>query len=105
MQNAIRFLLAIGLMCFPGGVSAAAPARPVVAATIETTLTTSSGQIRQLAFDGDPGTYFASKENFGGGDHFTLVFDRPVAVKSIVVTTGLTRRRRPSRRGDFRGVR
>jgi hypothetical protein len=89
MQNAIRFLLVLGLLCLPGPASAAAPpTQPVVAATVETTLTTSSGQIRQFAFDGDPATYFASKENFAGSDHFTLIFDRSVAVSSVVVTTG-----------------
>jgi hypothetical protein len=67
---------------------AAPPARPGVAATIETTLSTSGDQIRQFAFDGDESTYFASKENLGSKDHFTLVFDRPVAVRSIAVMTG-----------------
>jgi RNA polymerase sigma factor (sigma-70 family) len=59
-----------------------------VAATVQTTLSTESGQIRQFAFDGDPDTYFASAENLRSTDHFTLVFDKPVAVYSIVVTTG-----------------
>jgi hypothetical protein len=70
------------------GVPAAALATPPVAATIETTLTSANGQIRMLAFDGDPSTYFASKQNPTQGDHFTLVFDQPVAVTSIVATTG-----------------
>jgi len=72
----------------------AAPADPVeqgVAATIETTLATGSKQIRQFAFDGDPDTYFASEKNAASTDHFTLLFDKPVAVKSIVVTTGRSR--------------
>jgi hypothetical protein len=86
MRNAIRFLL-LGLWCFSGAVFAVAPLpKPAVVATIETSLTTNSGQIRQFAFDGDPNTYFASKENVV--DHFTLILDSPVAVKSIVVTTG-----------------
>jgi hypothetical protein len=59
---------------------------PIVA--VETTLATDSDQIRQLAFDGDPRTYFASDKNPGRDDHFTLVFDQPVAVKSLSVTTG-----------------
>lgn len=59
-----------------------------VAATIETTLATAAGQIRQFAFDGDDATFFASVQKAGRGDHFTLVFDRPVAVASVTATTG-----------------
>ena len=59
-----------------------------VAATVETTLTSAEDHIRMLAFDGDSATYFASKQNPGAGDHFTLVFDRPVAVTSIQAITG-----------------
>jgi hypothetical protein len=70
-------------------VQAAAPPveRPVMA-TVETTLATAAGQIRQFAFDGDPSTCFVSAKNAGRDDHFTLVLDRPVAVKSIVAVTG-----------------
>lgn len=59
-----------------------------VYATIETTLPTAGKQIRMFAFDGDPRTYFASEKNPDASDHFTLVFDQPVAVKWVVVTTG-----------------
>jgi hypothetical protein len=63
-------------------------AAPTVAAVVETTLKTAPGQIRQFAFDGKPDTYFASANNPGKSDHFTLVFDVPVALKSVTVTTG-----------------
>jgi len=64
-------------------------ARPApVAAVINTTLGSASGHIRQLAFDGNPNTYFASEQNPGTKDSFTLVFDRPVLLKSVQVTTG-----------------
>jgi hypothetical protein len=59
-----------------------------VAAIIDTTLSTASGQIRQFAFDGDAETFFASGQKPVGKDHFTLVLDRPVAVNSIKVVTG-----------------
>jgi hypothetical protein len=59
-----------------------------VAATVETTLASTAGQVRQFAFDGDPDTYFASAKDAGRADHFTLVFDEPVAVTSLAVTTG-----------------
>jgi hypothetical protein len=89
MRLTPRFVLTAGLFFLPLTVFAAAPPPlPAVAATIETTLSTDAGQIRQFAFDGDASTYFASKENIGARDHFTLVFDRPVSVKSVVVTTG-----------------
>jgi Peptidase of plants and bacteria len=62
--------------------------RPTVAATIETTLTTDSHQLRQFAFDGDDSTYFLSALHPGTADRFTLVFDEPVVVKTITAVTG-----------------
>jgi hypothetical protein len=69
------------------GIPSPSPAEPL-AARIETTLTTDGEQIRQLAFDGDPKTFFASAKNAGRADHFTLVFDKPAAVTSLAVSTG-----------------
>jgi hypothetical protein len=57
-------------------------------ATVETSLRTASGQARQLAFDGDPDTCFVSAQHASRKDHFMLVLDRAVAVKSVVVLTG-----------------
>jgi hypothetical protein len=63
-----------------------------VAATIETTLRTAPGitprPIRQFAFDGDDQTFFASEQDPGTADHFTIAFEAPVAVKSIALVTG-----------------
>jgi hypothetical protein len=59
-----------------------------VAAVVDTTLETGSRQIRQFAFDGNAETYFDSKENPRASDHFTLVFEQPVSVKSVAVVTG-----------------
>jgi len=59
-----------------------------VSATVETSLETDAGHIRQFAFDGDSNTFFASARNPTVADHFTLLFDRPVALKSVTVTTG-----------------
>jgi len=59
-----------------------------VGAIIETTLPTAGDRIRQFAFDGDPDTFFVSAQDAGAGDHFTLVFDQPVALRSVTVTTG-----------------
>jgi hypothetical protein len=86
MYRLIQFLVGVVLLCLPAG-ALGAPAAPV-AASVETTLRTASGQIRQFAFDGDPNSFFASAQNPEKTDHFTLVFDAPVAVKSIAVTTG-----------------
>jgi hypothetical protein len=80
-------LLVLPVLCIPAK-ALAEPAEPPVTATIETTLSTADGQIRQFAFDGDADTYFASQKNPAASDHFTLVFDKPVALKSIAVTTG-----------------
>ncbi len=59
-----------------------------VRAFVESSLKTQGKQIRQFAFDGDGDTYFGSENNPTKEDHFTLTFDQPVAVKSVVVTTG-----------------
>ncbi|MDB5384796.1 MAG: basic secretory proteinF5/8 type protein [Planctomycetaceae bacterium] len=64
------------------------PAEPPVRVVIETSLKTGSGQIRQFAFDGQPDTFFASEKNAVVSDFFTLVFDKPVTLKSIDVSTG-----------------
>ncbi|HEY2251926.1 MAG TPA: hypothetical protein VGH74_12730, partial [Planctomycetaceae bacterium] len=77
----VVFILAIA-------VTAPTLAEDPVTASIETNLETDAGQIRQFAFDGDDKTYFAAKSNPGSGDHFTLVFDKPVAAKSVGVKTG-----------------
>jgi len=88
MKGSIRFVFAVALLCLPGALWAEKPGESGVAATVETTLKTSSGHIRQFAFDGDPATYFASEQNPTRGDYFALVFDKPVAVTSLKVTTG-----------------
>lgn len=59
-----------------------------VPATVETSLETAGEHIRQLAFDGDADSYFSSMKNAGSADHFTLVFDKKVTVKSVTVVTG-----------------
>jgi len=61
---------------------------PTVPATVETTLRTAGPQIRQYAFDGNPLSCYASANNPTAADHFTLLFDKPVAVKSVSVQTG-----------------
>jgi hypothetical protein len=68
---------------------AARSAEPPVTATAASTLGTDAGHIRQFAFDGNPDTYFASAANPTKSDHFTLTFDKPVAIRSVTVTTGL----------------
>jgi hypothetical protein len=67
---------------------AAGEPKPPATAVVETTLATADRQIRQFAFDGNPDTFFASAKEPGKDDHFTLVFDAPVAVRAVAVTTG-----------------
>lgn len=76
-------------------VAALIPSSPAIAsdpksvrATVESTLPTDSGRIRQFAFDGDETTYFASVRAPSAEDHFTLVLDRAVIAKSIAILTG-----------------
>ena len=72
----------------PQRTGASPPRTEPVAATIETTLTTRDAQVRQLAFDGDDASFFESHERPGADDHFTVVLDRPVRLRSIAATTG-----------------
>src|SRR5579871_2574987 len=91
MRYVIPCLLTALLPCLRVVAPAAPPEKAAVtpvAATVETTLASAAGQIRQFAFDGDANTYFASAQDAGRTDHFTLVFDKPVAVQAVAVTTG-----------------
>ena len=88
MRPSPRFFVPLLPLLLPIAAPGSPDSKPV-AARVESSLGTSSKQIRQFAFDGDPKTYFASAANPGAADHFTLVLDRPVALKSIEVTTGL----------------
>jgi hypothetical protein len=66
-----------------------APApRPVELAVVESSLASAPGRVRQLAFDADPASYFASGRNATKADHLTLTFDNPVALKSVTAVTG-----------------
>jgi hypothetical protein len=56
--------------------------------TIETSLATDAGHIRQFALDGNADTYFLSLHNVRRADYFTLVFDKPVVIRSVTATTG-----------------
>jgi hypothetical protein len=93
MQRLIRLTLLVGVWCI--AVSPAAgdkprsiAGKPAVTATIETTLSTASHQIRQFAFDGEANSYFLSAQKPGTADHFTLMLDGPVIVKWVWVATG-----------------
>ena len=81
----LRILWVILALLFPLSSGAAPATKPSIAATIETTLTTEGEHIRQFACDGDAKTYFASDKNAAATDHFTLVLDKPVTVKSVKV--------------------
>lgn len=73
---------------FVSPLPAAPETKPSIAVTIETTLTTEGEHIRQLTFDGDDKTYFASAKNATAKDHFTLVLNKPGTVRSLRVVTG-----------------
>jgi hypothetical protein len=91
MRRMARRMLGLVFLLLPVAVAgrlADKPEAPPVAATIETSLTTDSTHIRQFALDGDSATFFASAQNAGRSDHFSLVFERPVAMESIAIATG-----------------
>ena len=82
--ESMSLLLPVAVLAPPAEKPEAMP----VAATIETSLETDSTHIRQFAFDGDPGTFFASAQDARRADHFTLIFESPVAIESIAIATG-----------------
>jgi hypothetical protein len=89
MRRPIRVGLAILLSFCVASVSAQEKtAETPVFAVVESSLKTDGKQVRQFAFDGAAETYFASKDNPTKEDQFTLVFDKPVAVKAVEVLTG-----------------
>ncbi len=90
MPRSIRYGLTI-LFLFVSVVALSAQTKASekeVSAVVSSSLMTDGKQIRQYAFDGDAGTYFASKNNPTKDDHFTIAFDKPVAVRAVAVTTG-----------------
>src|SRR5947209_3513401 len=87
MRHLTWLVIAVCLPALAVGLWAAPPPAPVNA-TVYSSLETEAKQIRQFAFDGDPDSYFLSARNLKKADHFTLIFDKPVAVKSIRVTFG-----------------
>jgi hypothetical protein len=82
----IAFLVAVLIAAAPAR-SAAGEPKPV-RATVETTLATGGGNIRQFAFDGNADTWFESDKSPGKDDSLALTFDTAVTVKSVEVTTG-----------------
>ncbi len=85
MQFSLRLFIA-SIFVAPAALQAQTTAP--VTAVVESTLKTAGGQIRQFAFDGKADTYFASANNPGKDDHFTLTFDQPVSIRAIDVVTG-----------------
>lgn len=96
MLLAIRSV-ALGMMVLVLGLGTTR-GQELVAATLETTMATHGDEIRQLAYDGRKATFFAAEKPATADDHFTMVFDKPVIVKSIVATTG-----RPDGSGKIQG--
>ncbi len=76
------------LLLMPGLIAATARGGDPVPAAIESSLATHEDQIRQFAYDGDEATCFASEKGPSADDHFTVVFEKPVALKSVTARTG-----------------
>lgn len=67
---------------------AAPPPRRVVRATVESSLPTAGGNIRQFAFDGNPATAYVSSGVATKDDHLTVVFEEPVRLDEVEVWAG-----------------
>lgn len=83
-------LAAIPLIVLAAGLSptGAGPGEPLVAARVQSSLTTANRQVRQFAFDRDPNTAFVSAGIPTTSDHLTLTFDVPVPLTSVEVVSG-----------------
>ncbi len=82
-------LVLLMIAALPTGVTEPAPPpHAVELATVASSLSSAPGHVRQLAFDADGASYFASKGNATAADHLTLTFDHPLVLKSVTVVTG-----------------
>lgn len=70
------------------------PDKLVRPAKIESSLGNYQDYYPEFAFDGDPETFYWSDRGLAKGDHFTLTFDTPIALKSAVFLLGTNRYRR-----------
>jgi hypothetical protein len=59
-----------------------------VMATVRSSMESDAAHIRQFAFDGDESTSFFSTNEAKGDDQFTLIFDKPVALRSVRILGG-----------------
>lgn len=84
----LLWLFVAGLCVRTLAAESSAPEATAISVKLSTTLPTQGSHIRQFAFDGDADTFFESAHNAGLNDHFTLVFEKPVLVKSITAETG-----------------
>ncbi len=76
------------IFAFASSIANGARGDESVAASVASSLPTASAQIRQFAFDGDDSTFFASEAHPKADAHFTLTFERPVAVRSASARSG-----------------
>jgi hypothetical protein len=83
IKRALRTALAVGLAFSPGAARAAD-----VEALVYSTMPSTTAHRPEMALDGDPGTYFKSVYGMSEGDDFHVMLSRPIAVRSLRVTTG-----------------
>ena len=62
-------------------------------AKLESSLGNYQDYYPEFAFDGDPETFYWSDRGLLEGDHFTLTFDAPIALKRVVFLLGTNRYR------------
>lgn len=80
--------LAACLLSFAGSGARAAETAPGVSALLYSTLPSTSAHRPEMAMDGNESTYFKSVYGMGDGDDFQILLSRPVAVRSLRISTG-----------------
>ncbi len=72
----------------PAPVAMPMAAPPETEATLYSTMPSMRANRAELAMDGDQNSYYKTVYGMGDGDDFTVLFSRPLPVRSMTITTG-----------------
>ena len=86
MKHSLFLVALFGLTASCQAQNAPAPAE--TEATIYSTLPSLTAHRPEMAMDGDENSYFKSVYGMGDGDDFTILFSRPLPIRSLRVSTG-----------------
>ena len=88
MKHTLYLLALSGLTLGASCQAQNAPVPPETEATIYATMPSLDAHRPEMAMDGDENSYFKSVYGMGDGDDFTVMFSRPLPIRSMRVSTG-----------------